>query len=234
MKTFAFKPFGTNTINICVMDNNLEHNDWMDEAPHLSRLPKVNPFAVPDQYFEGLSDRISAAVFVDDLKLKAGLLEEEVPEGYFENLSAEINSRILLESLNLKKQDGYAVPGGYFEKLHANILNKVTEEPAPAKIKIKKLWLGSFAKYAVAASLVLVSAFAVYFNQDRLFGVQNQVTTTAAVTEDSSLWDIEEEVIIEQIESGSSGQVTSTSATSAELEDYILSHYTQNEIASNL
>lgn len=214
------------------MDKNLEHNEWMDEAPHLSRLPKVNPFAVPDQYFEGLSDRISAAVFVDDLKSKAGLITEEVPEGYFENLPAEINSRIALESLNLKQQDGFAVPEGYFEKLQADILLKVKEETWQPKVK--KLWPASFAKYAVAASLVLVSAFALYFNQDKLTGINDQVTNTTAIAEDSSLWDIEEEVIMEQMETGSKDQVTNTSATSAELEDYIISHYTQNEIASNL
>lgn len=216
-----------------IMDNNLEHNEWMDEAPHLARLPKVNPFAVPDQYFEGLSDRISAAVFVDELKSKAGVFNAEAPEDYFENLPAEINTRIVLESLNLTKQDGYAVPEGYFEKLQASIVNKVDEEQA-AQPKVKKLWTTGVAKYAVAASLVLVSAFALYFNQDKLFGTGDPVTTTAAVAEDSSLWDIDEDVIIDQMETGSTEKVTNTSATSAELEDYILSHYTQNEIASNL
>lgn len=215
------------------MDKNLEHNEWMDEAPHLSRLPKINPFAVPDQYFEGLSDRISAAVFVDELKSKAGIFGAEAPIGYFENLPAEINSRIALESLNLTKQNGYAVPEGYFEKLQASIVNKAYEEQ-PAKPKLKKLWATGFVKYAVAASLVLVSAFAVYFNQDTLFGFNDPVKTTAVVSEDTSLWDIEEDVIMEQLEPASTEQVTNTSATSAELEDYIISHYSQNEIASNL
>jgi len=48
------------------------------------------------------------------------------------------------------------------------------------------------------------------------------------------LWDIDEQTIMDEMESGTSENSTNTSATSAELEDYILNHYTQYEIASNL
>jgi hypothetical protein len=37
------------------MENNLDHNEWMNEAPYLASLPKVSPFVVPDQYFESLT-----------------------------------------------------------------------------------------------------------------------------------------------------------------------------------
>ena len=199
-----------------------------------NNINKENPFKVPDQYFEGLSDRISAAVFVEDLKSKAGFFEADVPEGYFENLSDEINTRITLESLNLPKADGFTVPQGYFDKLQGNILSKVTESPAPAKVV--KLWPARFAKYAAAASLILVSAFAIYFNQDKLFRTSESVVKVSASPEDSALWDIDEQTIRDHmdIDIDDKEQITNTSASSTELEDYIISHYSQNEIATTL
>jgi len=215
------------------MDNNLEHNDWKDEAPHFSRLPKVNPFAVPDQYFEGLSDKICAAVFVDELKAKAGFPESEVPAGYFEQLPDEINAKITLDALQLPKQPGFTVPDGYFDRINATILEKVSQTTTP-EVKVTKLWPSKLTRYAAAACLALITSFAVYLNQDKLFKPTEQVSNTAALNEDPMLWDIDEELIMEQMESGSSGITTNTSATSAELEDYIIDHYSQYEIASNL
>lgn len=215
------------------MDNNLEHNDWKDEAPNLSRLPKVNPFAVPEQYFDSLSERISASVFVDDLKTNAGVYGPSVPEGYFESLQADITAKIALEQLNLPKEDGFAVPAGYFEKLNHKILEQV-EQPLATTPKVRKLWPNRMTKYAAAACLALISGFAVYLNQDSLFKSSAPQHATASVAEDPMLWDIDEQTIMDEMESGTSENSTNTSATSAELEDYILNHYTQYEIASNL
>lgn len=215
------------------MDNNLEHNDWKDEAPHLSRLPKVNPFAVPEQYFEGLSDKICAAVFVDELKAKAGFPESEVPAGYFEQLPDEINAKITLDALRLPKDTGFTVPEGYFDRINTAILQTVSQAATP-EVKVRKLWPSKLTRYAAAACLALITSFAVYLNQDRLFKPAEKVSNTAALNEDPMLWDIEEDLIMEQMESGSSGMITNTSATSAELEDYIINHYSQYEIASNL
>ena len=215
------------------MDNNLEHNDWKDDAPHLSRLPKVNPFAVPDQYFEGLSDKICTAVFVEDLKANAGFPESEVPEGYFEQLPDEINTRITLEALQLPKHSGFTVPEGYFDRTQRNILEQVSQATSP-EVKVRKLWPSKLTKYAAAACLALITGFAIYLNQDTISAPTEKVTTTAVMNEDPMLWDIEEDLIMEQVESGSSGYITNTSASSAELEDYIIDHYSQFEIASNL
>jgi hypothetical protein len=217
MIKLAFKPFSNIYINIRVMEENLD---------------KRNPFLVPDQYFEGLQDRITAAVFVDDLKSKAGIFEADVPEGYFENLSNEINSRITLEALSMPKEDGFAVPEGYFDKLQYSIVSKVTEEQAPAKVV--RLWPARVAKYAAAASILLISAFAIYFNQDKPGTGTEQIVKTTVVTEDPTLWEIDEEVIRDQMETDVSEQITNTSATSSELEDYIISNYSQSEIATNL
>jgi hypothetical protein len=169
---------------------------------------------------------------VDELKAKAGIFEAEVPEGYFDNLGAEINSRISLEALDMPKQDGFAVPNGYFEQLQANIVNKVAQEDAP--VKVVKLWPAKVAKYAAAASIVLISAFAIYFNQDKLGLESAQIAKTSVISDDPTLWDIDEDVIRDQMETDDSEQITNTSATSSELEDYIITHYSQSEIATNL
>ena len=215
------------------MDNNLEHNDWKDLAPNLSRLPKVNPFAVPEQYFDDLTERICASVFVEELKADAGVFEADVPEGYFESLQDEITAKITLDALNLPKQEGFAVPQRYFDKINDNILSKVSGSEASTP-KVRKLWPNRMTRYAAAACLVLISGFAIYMNQDSLFDSTRESNTTVSVTEDPMLWDIDEQTIVDQMESGTKGNSTNTSATSAELEDYILNHYTQYEIASNL
>jgi hypothetical protein len=233
MKTSGFKPFSNNIIYISVMDNNLEHNDWKDDAPHLARLPKVNPFAVPEQYFEGLSDKICAAVFVEDLKARAGFPESEVPEGYFEQLPDEISARITLDALQLPKQPGFTVPEGYFDRIQTSILDQVAQADAP-EVKVRKLWPSKLTRYAAAACLALITGFAIYLNQDRITQPTEKVITTTAVNDDPMLWDIEEDLIMEQVGSEGSGFITNTSATSAELEDYIIDHYSQFEIAANL
>jgi hypothetical protein len=233
MKTSNFKPFSNNSIYISVMDNNLEHTDWKDDAPHLARLPKVNPFAVPEQYFEGLSDKICAAVFVDELKATAGLPESEVPEGYFEQLPDEINARITLDALQLPKQPGFTVPDGYFDRMQASMLEQVSQAATP-EVKVRKLWPSKLTRYAAAACLALITGFAVYLNQDSIFRPTEQVSNTAGLNEDPMLWDIDEDLIMEQMEGGNSGLITNTSASSAELEAYIINHYSQYDIASNL
>lgn len=215
------------------MDNNLEHNDWKDDAPHLSRLPKVNPFAVPEQYFEDLSDKIRAAVFIDELKEKAGFPASEVPVGYFEQLSDEINAKITLDALQLPKQPGFTAPEGYFDQMNTSILERVSPE-ATAEVKVRKLWPSKLTRYAAAACLALITSFAVYLNQEKIFQPAEKVNNTAGLNEDPMLWDIDEDLIMEQMESESSGFISNTSATSAELEDYIINHYSQHDIAANL
>ena len=39
------------------MNENLENNDWINEAPTLAAMGKRNPFAVPDGYFESVEEQ---------------------------------------------------------------------------------------------------------------------------------------------------------------------------------
>lgn len=44
------------------MNLNTEHDNWKEIAPKLAKMDKLNPFTVPDGYFESLADRIQSRV----------------------------------------------------------------------------------------------------------------------------------------------------------------------------
>jgi hypothetical protein len=219
------------------MDKELENNDWMNEAPFLAGLPKVNPFSTPDGYFENLDDRIAGAIYFEGLKQEAGKMELSVPEGYFEGFKEDIYTRIAVEGLKEKAgTDGFTVPEGYFEQLQRNINRQLPSEQKVSKERpVVKLWYTGMMKYAVAACVVIISAVGLYYQN------QTNVAATPAATvqvtqvsaEDQALFDMDEQEIIDQIPAKGTGQVTNTTATESEIEDYILTHYTQNEIAAN-
>lgn len=218
------------------MDKELENNDWMNEAPFLAGLPKVNPFSTPDGYFENLSERISGAVYFEGLKQEAGELEMTVPEGYFEGFKEEIYTRIAVETLKEKAgPDGFIVPEGYFEQLQVNIIGQLSSDQAVAKEKpVVKLWYTGMLKYAVAACVVIISAVGLYYqNQDNIEATPAATQVAQFSAEDQVLFDMDEQEIIDQIPTKGTEQVTNTTATASEIEDYILAHYTQNEIAAN-
>ncbi|TDO22021.1 hypothetical protein [Pedobacter duraquae] len=218
------------------MDNTLENKDWMAEAPHVAALSRSNPFTVPDQYFEGLNTQILNAVYMDKLKEKAGTFNAEVPAGYFENLSADIFSRIFIDTIQSKATEtGFDVPRGYFEQLESKITQRISLEEQPEKVTpIFKLWHSSMLKYATAACIVLISAFGIYVNQDDAIPAAPVVTSKAALQAEQILFDIDEEVIIDHIQSSNTTQAANTSASKAELEEYIINNYSQTDIASSL
>jgi hypothetical protein len=219
------------------MDKKLENNEWMDEAPFLAQLPKTNPFAAPPGYFDSLQGNINTAVYFDKLKEETGEMHLPVPEGYFEQFQDSINSRIAEEELRAQVQeDGFAVPQGYFENLNSRILSQINEEAKPKnKTKIFKLWHSKAMKYSTAACIVIISAVGLYMNQQQSqTTAAKPVLVTKATTQEQTLYDIDEQVIIDQIQSGKSEQAANTTATDSEMEDYILNNYSQNDIASNL
>lgn len=86
-----------------------------------------------------------------------------VPDGYFDNLTSQIQNNIYLAEVNKTETDKiFLIPKNYFQNLE-NKLNKISEtkdiETKPAKIFQLK-----FTKYAAAACVLLVCAFAVYIN----------------------------------------------------------------------
>jgi len=154
------------------------------------------------------------------------------PDRYFDDLGERIHARISMERLKAEvPQDGFSVPENYFEQLNSKILSRLTlDEVRQPEAKTVRLWHSKFLKYASVACFVLVASFAVYVNQ-----IQPSAKKPVLVNQanEQMLFDIDEEAIIEHMETNDQVQTT-TSATDTEIENYILNNYSQNEIARNL
>ncbi|WP_316822387.1 hypothetical protein [Pedobacter gandavensis] len=198
------------------MKNDLENSEWMNEAPHLAGLKLKHPFSIPEGYFEELPEQIHEAIFLDQLKTSSPESGFNAPEGYFESLSTKIQTEIV----------GYTVPQDYFQQLQDKINQKTTHKKVAKTIR---LWHSKSLKYASAACFVMVTAVGMYFYQ--------YTNSTPPISVDTAteqmLFDIDENTIIEHIQSNSLTQ-EHPSVAEADLENYILSNYSQNEIASNL
>ena len=206
------------------MTNKDENIDWEKEAPLLASLPRTTPFSVPDQYFGDLQTRIHQSVFVD------GLMQKDhqgftVPKGYFEELTTHINAEIALEKFKAFDNDGFKTPANYFDKLNTQILSKTSA--LKPETKTFKLWRSDLMKYAAAACFILVTASGLYLNQRHTLQ-QNRITEIAS---EQILYDIDESVIIEHLTENQS--LTSVSPSDTELENYMLNHYSTNELSDS-
>ena len=201
--------------------------EWESEAPILAALPRITPYRVPDNYFKDLTSQLNAVVFLDGLTEKNGN-GFSVPTNYFETLNEQIISRIAVEQFkSTTATDGFKTPANYFDKLQASILDQtVNAQPAP---KVIRLWSSDLMRYAAAACFILLTAGGLYFNQQRLTKAETQSTELAS---EAMLYDIDESVIIEHLKE--SQTATNTSASQAEMESYILEHYSSNDLSNNL
>lgn len=203
-----------------------ENIDWEMEAPLLASLPRTTPFRVPDQYFGDLQTHINQSVFVDSLMQRENQ-GFTVPENYFEELGANIEARIAIDKFkNLTDNDGFKTPINYFDNLNAQILSKTSA--LKPKTKVFKLWSSDLMRYAAAACFIILTASGLYLNQQNTLK-QNRNTEIAS---EQILYDIDESVIIEHLMENES--LTSTSPSDTELENYILNHYTTNDLSNNL
>lgn len=177
------------------MDLKDTHEDWKSEAPFLAELEKKNPFTVPTDYFEQLTDDIQAAVSVQKLKeenlYEAGYL---VPDGYFDSLGGRISKRLASEEVTSKKRNSS---------------------------KTRLLWT----RYAAAASVVLILSVAAVLKirdnssiEGRLHRIPgNEIITYLQLYSDRS----DTPVIIENL--GPDAEIFSVSSdlSKDEIEEYI-------------
>ena len=208
-----------------------EDIDWEMEAPHLASLPRITPFLVPDQYFGNLQTHIHQSIYVDSLiqRENQGFL---VPENYFNELRANIEAKITLDKFKtLNNSDGFKTPVDYFEKLNAQILSKTSA--VKPKTKIFKLWSSDLIKYAAVACFIIVTASGLYLNQQNTI-TQNTITQNRniEIVDEQMLYDIDESVILEHLKENES--LTIVSPSDAALENYILDHYSTNDLSNNL
>lgn len=213
------------------MDNNLENNDWKEEAPTLAALTLQHAFSVPEGYFEHLPAQINNAIYLDKLKTEAAESGFNTPANYFETLNQQINAEIITERLKAVApvQEYAPVSAGYFDQLQANIIAKTVQASKKQPAKIVRFWHSAMLKYASAACFIIVSATGLYFYQQQ----HNNRLAYSDMATDQMLYDIDEQVIIDHIEANDLQQ-TKPAAADAALENYILNNYTQSDIASDL
>lgn len=137
-----------------------------------SSLPvnNIQPFSVPEGYFEGLPAAILARVKNTEVSADAELNELSpllaaipkstpyaVPSSYFENtlenisgLTQESDSQVLDM---IGRNTPYQAPEGYFETLPAEILSKVSKPKAKVVPLFAKTWMRVASAAAVAGVL---------------------------------------------------------------------------------
>lgn len=212
------------------MKENLENTDWRKDAPKLAPLQIDNPFIVPDGYFDTTESQILNAIFVDDLKAKQEI-GFEIPLDYFEELPAQIEAKITLDDLLVAKKNNFNVPENYFEGFGSKINDRISKAEPEKKPKILRLWQSNVMRYASVACFVILSASGIYYYQNNNVYIPKAQTTD--FTSDQMLYDMDENAIIENIES--TAPTTKTiSASDTEMENYILNHYSATELAQEL
>jgi len=215
------------------MNENIENNDWMNEAPALAAMGKRNPFSVPDGYFENSDEAIFSAVFLDGLQQKISKNNFEVPPHYFENLTEQIQTRIVLSEMP-KAENTFTVPENYFDTLQSRITNRITASEPKREAKVIPLWRRNIVKYASAACFLLMASFGIYFYQNSTNTVK-QVQSAETVNE-QMLYDIDESTIIDhlQTQNTTSSNIKTTSASDTEMENYILSNFSSSDLSQEL
>ena len=215
------------------MNENLENNEWIKDAPHLAAMAKRNPFSVPAGYFDNCEEAVFSQLFLAELKQNTKEDTFDIPENYFEELTEMIQTRIAFEQA-VQPANKFAVPEHYFDTLQSRIINKIENEAVVKKeAKIIPLWKKSFVKYASAACFLLISSFGIYFYQNKDVAAVTQVQS-ADYANEQMLYDIDEHTIIEHVKAQNISNPSTASASDTEMENYILSNYSTNDLAQEL
>lgn len=216
------------------MNENIENNDWINEAPTLAALGKRNPFSVPDGYFENCDEGIFSSIFINGIKQKTKNNNFEVPQNYFEELTERINTHVALTQI-VKPENAFAVPENYFGTLQSRIADRIAVTEVRKEAKIIPLWRKSFVKYASAACFLLIASFGFYFYQNNA-STETFPIQSADVSTEQMLYDIDESTIIEHIESQNvnTSVTNAKSASDTDMENYILSNYSSSDLTQEL
>jgi len=155
----TIKPFGAKSIYYGTMkENNTYYENLGDNK--LPNSLRVNPFIVPENYFEKLAERSLFFAKLDQisdtgkigLSIAKGFFEQQesqllgqikieqyknaenfkVPDQYFDQLSNQILAQVHIDGV--KKLEEEEVPKGYFDNLTARILNRIEEEELSLEI----------------------------------------------------------------------------------------------------
>ena len=128
----------------------------------LDNLERQNIYAVPENMFENIQDKVLSGVKDFDLENLERKNIYKVSENIFEDIQEKVLSRVQGFDLEkLERQNIYAVPENMFENIQNRVMGEIkTERKAPI---FKMNW-----GYAAAASLALIfgSTFVYNLNSD--------------------------------------------------------------------
>jgi hypothetical protein len=177
-----------------------ESTEILDElnriSPLLASIEKINIFTIPENYFNGLAERIFVYTFLNqnnNAEFNSNNVNR-VPEGYFDSLSDHVLAKIKNQEFesdeeelkklspvlfSLKNKNVFTVPPGYFENVNNAVINKLNHQPAKiVSIKKVKTWW----KYTAAA--VITGAIAItslqIFNSSPDMQKNNSVVTESS------------------------------------------------------
>ncbi|MGY3052861.1 hypothetical protein ACVWYG_001057 [Pedobacter sp. UYEF25] len=214
------------------MNKETENNEWIDLAPYLAKTSRRNPFITPSHYFEGLEEQTKNAIFLAGLSGNKQHFGLQIPDDYFKTLSSKIETNITLIQ-NIKQESAFTVPENYFSQLQDRIVARTIDDKVKKAPKILKLLQRDLVKYATAACLLLVSSFGLYFySRHSLPTIENSAQIEGI--SDQFLYDIDESTIIQHLDTEKMAKGKAVSTTDAEMENYLLNHYTTGELAQDL
>ena len=116
------------------MDNRINIlSELQSVSPTVAAIAPVNPYQVPEGYFESLAPQILAFLKEPEYSVLPSAIQNPytVPRGYFDNLPEEILSLVKDDASALlkdKSANPYTVPSGYFDNLAENILQRVKNQ----------------------------------------------------------------------------------------------------------
>jgi hypothetical protein len=124
-------------------DNSIQR-ELREMAPGLAGLPPVNPFSLPEGYFDSLPQLVMIRIKTE----QADSVEEEI--------------MILAPSLSgLNKKPTFSMPEGYFEQLQAKTMQNVENR---TQAKVVSMPAGRrFVRYAAAAVVAGILATGAWF-----------------------------------------------------------------------
>lgn len=213
------------------MNKDLENTEWKEFAPSLANRQKVDTFSTPTDYFKNLLPKINTSIFLNELEHNQEFYGLEVPKDYFENLSDQIETSVYL-SENIKNSPSFEIPPNYFEQLQQKIEVKTFKSTSKTNRKNIKLW-SRVTRYAVAASILVVASVGIYRYTENTANVPISTGVNDMASE-QFLYDIDENTIIQHIETEQKVPVKNVSANEADMESYLINHYTANELAREL
>lgn len=144
-----------------------KHNNRKENFGKLPDDLRVNPFAVPDRYFEGLTKRSLLRATLQQ-NMKDGLT---TPKGYFDKLPQDILGRIQAEELKARiPESGMAIPDAYFEGLTAKLMDAIHEaerkdvSPPTQDVPVRRMWAKKWLPYVAASVLAVAVGIASFIN----------------------------------------------------------------------